>query len=89
MAGVNLYLFFEVVVGSGTTSMPHITTNIPASGPSTVAHTVVNLLSISGGPIATPTIPTVPPFIPVASGPSMIVSTIPILGSQLQLPLVM
>ena len=89
MVGINIDPFFEGVVGNRPMSLPHIITNILASGPNTAAHAIVSLLPISGGPAPTPIIPTVPPFIPGGSVPSMNVSTIPVVGSQLQVPPVM
>ena len=81
MGGANLDPLFGLVIGSGTMSIPHTTTNTPTTGPSTVMQTIMSQLS---PPILTSK--TVSSIIHGGRGPS---TTIPDAVSETQVPLLM
>ena len=89
MTGIHPDLFHRGIVGGGPTFFPPIITSIPASGPSTIVHVDVGMLSTGSNPALATTFPTVPPYIPGGSGPSMTIPTIPTMGIQPHIPPVM
>ena len=76
MDGANLDSLSGMVIGNGPMSMPQVTTNALAVGPSTAMQTVLTQLS---PPV--PTSQNVPPVILGGNGPFFTLSHLPYLGA--------